>query len=217
VTRARPSISEVTPAGLPVASTARRVAPVAIRSPTAPRTLDCISAPPSRTRRSASWCLRLARRAGKSTCVPTATASWLRSASLIACAASRGPAATQPSRTSNATASNHPAFFISELQVQGGAQIVHERRQRRQVALERRAQARPGHGGVGQRTGGHEVAPAQVVDESEVARKPVRRAYQHVAVAVGVAAREGRSVRGRLPGPGIVEDELAHPPLRVRL
>src|SRR5690606_15328412 len=110
-------------------------------------------------------------------------------------------------RTSTATSSTavHVLVFIgSELQVQRGAKIVDEGRQCRKVALDRLAQARPGHGGVVEHSVGGEVAPPQVVDPFEIGGESVRRAYQHVRAAQLVALAEGRCVRGGSPAPWIL-------------
>src|SRR5690606_15844950 len=112
----------------------------------------------------------LARNTGKSTCLASARASPDRIASSMARIASQGPATTHPARTRTAASSTgiHVLVFIgSELQVQRGTKIVDEGRQRLKVALDRLAQARPGHHGIVEHAVGGEIAPPQVLDPFE--------------------------------------------------
>src|SRR5690606_30627240 len=165
-----------------------------------------------RTMRSASCALRLLRRAGKSTCFASAASSRACTALPMARMVMYGPAAVQASSASTSATASHSHFFIvatslggaaivasraatasrsgSEFQVQRRAQVVDEGGQRVQVLRQRRAQSRPGHHAVVNAAPGDEVLVPQVVDESEIRRKPARRPHQHLVLVEVEAAPE---------------------------
>src|SRR5690606_17658904 len=142
----------------------------------------CTPGPASRTRWSASCTFRLLRRAGKSTSRARAPASSVFTASRIALSVRYGPAATYASSATRTATASHAHFFMRaspcrrsvEVQVEGGAQVVDERRQGLQVLRQDLAQPRPQHDRVVDRPRSHEVAVAQVVDELELGREALR-------------------------------------------